>query len=123
MTCVPRTDRDLTCVSRLVTNETIRNRLGSRMSMKTTQLSTRITDEDAAFLARLQIEGAQTPSDKIRALIGEARRRHESARDYRSALRRVAELLAPTQQELQATEHATGKHSELVRLMTDWVQE
>jgi hypothetical protein len=93
------------------------------MATKNTQLSVRITDEDAAFLARLEIEGAQTPSDKIRALLGEARRRHEGRRDYRAALARSAELLGPAAQEVRAAENAVGTRSELLRLVVDWLPE
>lgn len=93
------------------------------MGTKNFQLSTRVTDEDAAFLARLEIEGAETPSDKIRALIGEARRRHEGKRDFRSALARVSDLLAPVEADVRAAEHATQQRSELVRLTSGWLAE
>lgn len=93
------------------------------MGTKNIQLSTRVTDEDAAFLARLEIEGAETPSDKIRALIAEARRRHEGRRDYRTALHRVSDLLGPVEADVRAAEHVTQAHSELVRMVSDWLTE
>ncbi|HYD41905.1 MAG TPA: hypothetical protein VEB43_13840 [Anaeromyxobacter sp.] len=91
------------------------------MASKNIQLSTRITEEDAAFLARLQVEDAHTPSDKVRALIAEARRRHEARRDYRSALERAHELLGSVLADLRTAEHAAGLHSELVRAVADWL--
>lgn len=93
------------------------------MGTKNVQLSTRVTDDDAEFLAALRIEGAETPSDKIRALILEARRRHEGPRDFRSALLRVSDLLAPVEADVRAAEHLTGTHSELIRLTNDWLAE
>jgi hypothetical protein len=93
------------------------------MGTKNIQLSTRVTDEDAAFLARLEIDGAETPSDKIRALIGEARRRHEGKRDFRTALQRVSDLLAPVEADVRLAEHATRSHSELIRITSDWLAE
>jgi hypothetical protein len=93
------------------------------MASKNIQLSTRITEDDAAFLARLQVDDAHTPSDKVRALIAEARRRHEARRDYRSALERAHELLGPILADLSTAEHTSGLHSELVRAVADWLPE
>ena len=44
-------------------------------------LSVRITDADAAFLAQYKAEGATTPSEKLRALLADARRDAEGATD------------------------------------------
>ena len=63
--------------------------------MKTSQISTRVTQADADFLAGLTLEGATTPSDKVRALITEARRRREELGDYKGSLRQVRDLIGP----------------------------
>ena len=49
-------------------------------------ISVRITQEDADFIAELKIEGANTPSEKIRELLKLARLAHTQTRDYGSAL-------------------------------------
>lgn len=49
-------------------------------------ISVRITQEDADFIAELKIEGANTPSEKIRELLKLARLAHTQTRDYSSAL-------------------------------------
>jgi hypothetical protein len=46
------------------------------MAQKTVQLSVRVSDDDAAFLASLEIEGALTPSEKMRAILRAERQRH-----------------------------------------------
>lgn len=93
------------------------------MSSKTVQLSTRVTDEDAAFLARLKVPGAKTPSDKLRAIICDARRRYESREDYGTSVRLSQDLLAPSQQRLREVEHASQLHSELASSLADWLAE
>ena len=50
------------------------------MSSKSTPLSFRVSDEDAEFLAGLQLPGAVTPSEKLRVLVTRARMEHASQR-------------------------------------------
>ena len=45
-------------------------------------LSVRVSQDDAAFLAGLAVTGATSPSDKLRALIRDARLRHEGCSGY-----------------------------------------
>ena len=49
-------------------------------------ISVRISQEDADFIASLQIQGANTPSDKIRELLRQARTLHTQGQDYESSL-------------------------------------
>ena len=49
-------------------------------------VSVRITQEDADFISELKIEGANTPSEKIRELLKQARLAHTQTHDYGSAL-------------------------------------
>ena len=61
------------------------------MPGKTVPLSVRVTDADAEFLARLDIAGATTPSEKLRALLTAERTRGEGAGEFGGAgLFRVA---------------------------------
>jgi hypothetical protein len=91
--------------------------------MKTVQLSTRVTDSDSAFLASLEIDGAQTPSDKLRALIEDARKRREGTRDYKAGLRLVEDMLAPALERIRGAENRTEQHSELVNNVITWITE
>jgi len=91
--------------------------------MKTSQISTRVTQADADFLATLTLEGATTPSDKVRALITEARRRREELGDYKGSLRQVRELIGPATAAILEAENAARTHSALVLPLVDWMAE
>jgi hypothetical protein len=91
------------------------------MSGKSIPLSFRVTDEDAEFLAELEIPGAFTPSEKLRALITRARLEHAKERTYEGSLGRVRELLEPTSQTLRARELASRQRSELMADTLYWL--
>lgn len=84
------------------------------MSGKSIPLSVRVSDDDAEFLATLQIEGALTPSEKLRALIARARAEASEGRDFEGALARLRALLEPTAQRLRARELDSRQRSQLV---------
>lgn len=63
-------------------------------------LSVRITDADAAFLAQYKAEGATTPSEKLRALLANARRDAEGATDYASRVEQVSRRFQPAHREV-----------------------
>ena len=44
-------------------------------AVRSVPLSVRVAPEDADFISRVEIAGAETPSEKVRALLAEARRR------------------------------------------------
>ncbi|MDJ0789007.1 MAG: hypothetical protein QNK05_19545 [Myxococcota bacterium] len=90
---------------------------------KSVPLSVRVPAEDAEFLARLRLDGASTPSDKVRSLLADARRRHDGFRDYASCLAMSHEMLAPTLQLVQELENRTGVHSEPVSKLAEWLPE
>ncbi len=90
---------------------------------KSVPLSVRVSPDDAAFIARMKIDGAATPSDKVHSLLAEARKRQEGFSDYSSCLGMVQEMLAPTLQRLRAAEHRERVHSELVLELTQWMPE
>ena len=93
------------------------------MPHRTKQIGVRLTAEEASFLAQLKIENAATPSDKLRAIIDEARRRKLGTEDYGASLRLVEELVAPTMRIIRASENQIGMHSELVNRVGDWLSE
>lgn len=91
------------------------------MSTKTVPLSVRVSADDAEFLARLPIDGASTPSEKLRAMLREERRRREGFREYKNALTLTREILLPTAERTQAAENSLGVHSDLIHLGLGWL--
>jgi hypothetical protein len=90
---------------------------------KTVPLSVRVSQDDAEFISRLEIAGAATPSDKVRALLADARKRQDGFRDYPGCLAMVQEMLSPTLQRLREAEHREDVHSELVLELAQWTPE
>ena len=93
------------------------------MSPKTIPMSVRVSDRDAEFIAALSIEGATTPSDKLRAIITQARRRTEGLEDYASCLGILEETVAPSTRRLRKAELEERRHSELVKAVGEWMPE
>jgi hypothetical protein len=91
------------------------------MTSKTIPLSVRVSEEDAEFLASLELDGAATPSEKLRGLIAQARQRHGEGRTYEGALAIVRELLEPTSQQLRARELKSRQRSELIADTLYWL--
>lgn len=89
--------------------------------MKTVTMSVRVSAEDAAFIAGLEMSGASTPSDKLRAIIAEARQRHAGVADLAEAVRRGEELVASSRRRVRDLEHRHRVQSELVGLVSDWL--
>ena len=90
---------------------------------KSVPLSVRVSPEDADFIAGMEIPGAETPSEKVRALLADARKREQGFTDYSSCLGMVQEMLAPTLQHLREAEHRERVHSELVLELAQWMPE
>jgi hypothetical protein len=84
-------------------------------------VSARIPGEDLEWLATLEIQGATTPSDKIRALVSQVRRQHQGSLDYGASLQWMRDLVTPFVTSLGAFEHRQNRHSEILRLVNDWV--
>jgi hypothetical protein len=93
------------------------------MPSKSITISARIAHEDAEFLSQLKINGAATPSDKLRALITEARKRKEQPRDYGGCLAMIQEMLAPVVTRVRQAELAEKAHSELLTRTFEWLPE
>lgn len=90
---------------------------------KTVPISVRITQEDAEFIARLKIDDAITPSDKIRALIRDARLQHGRQRGYEGQLAQALDELRGVMQQVKTQERESHTHSELVNVFLDWLAE
>lgn len=90
---------------------------------KNVPLSVRVSQADAEFLARVDLDGAATPSDKVRALLADARRRHDGFRDYAGCLAMANEMIAPTMHLLKELEKRCDIHSEPVAQLAEWLPE
>lgn len=91
------------------------------MTQKMVPLSVRVTPADAEFIAGLQIDGATTPSDKLRAIIAEERQRREGSEDYALAVALIRDLMQPALRRLRAAEGDANVHSELVARLGEWL--
>lgn len=90
------------------------------MSMKAHPTTIRLTEEDQTFLASLEISGATTISDKIRALVEDKRLQQQAGHDYRSALILANSLIEPTKNAVRMAENRRSVHSQLVRRVIEW---
>jgi hypothetical protein len=93
------------------------------MPPKTTPLSVRLSEEDSDFLTSLQINDAVTPSDKIRAIISQARLIEKGTKEYQDSLSFIKNILNPTYRQILDWEREQNKRSELISKFTDWVSE
>jgi hypothetical protein len=90
---------------------------------KSISLSVRIPEEDANFLAGLSIEGAVTPSDKLRAVIRDARIRAAMTQSYAEALAQANDTLKPVGLAIREAENVSGQHSEVLEKFLPWLAE
>ncbi len=89
------------------------------MASLNTPLSVRLSDEDTSFLAKLEVDGALTASDKIRGLIRQARQRAEPVENFSAALVISHEQLAAAVRAVRIIEQDLDRHSDVtVGLMT-----
>jgi len=91
------------------------------MAPNAVNISARISQEDAEFISQLKIEGAKTPSDKLRAIIADARRHHRGSQDYLSCFHMMREMFAPIVEKVRQLEHEHDRHSELVNHSLGWL--
>src|SRR5690606_35756057 len=73
--------------------------------------------------AGLEVPGASTPSDKLRAVIADARLRQEGRRDFASALAMVEDMLAPARRQFREAEHHHRISSDLLAVVFDRLPE
>lgn len=86
-------------------------------------LSARLPAEDFEWLMSLDIQGAVSPSDKLRALMAQMRRQHEGTMDYAACVAWLRDLLAPSVTALRSVEHQHRMHSEALTLAAEWLPE
>jgi hypothetical protein len=89
------------------------------MSSKTVPFSARISIEDAEFISTLEYDGAHTPSDKLRALLAETRRKHASYPDYGHNLAQMQEWLGQMKRQLLIRQQQLNRQAEPVIRVLD----
>jgi hypothetical protein len=90
------------------------------MTVQMQTVSARLPSEDLQWLSALELPGAVTPSDKLRALIAQMRKQHEGALDYAACLAWLRDLLSPFVIALRGIEHRERTHSEAVSAIIAW---
>ena len=91
------------------------------MTTNTVTISARISQEDAAFISQLEINGAKTPSDKFRAIISEARQRQESQQNFHGFITLIQDMITPISAHIREAELTQHSHSELVTRTLEWL--
>lgn len=86
------------------------------MSNSMEPLSARIPSELYLWLAQLQVEGANTNSDKLRVLLSQLKRQHDGAFDLIAAQSWCRDLLARLRDALTSLESRHSCHSEVLLL-------
>lgn len=82
-------------------------------------LSARIPSDLYLWLAKLQVEGATTNSDKLRVLLGQLKRQHDGAFDYVAAHAWARDMTARLREALVRLEGELGTHSEVFVAVLD----
>ena len=82
-------------------------------------LSARVPTEDLEWLASLEMQGASSPSEKLRALITQMRKQHQGSLDYAAGVAWMRELASSFVTQLRAAEHRSRMHSEAVALIAE----
>ena len=90
------------------------------MAIQMQTVSARLPSEDLQWLSALELPGAVTPSDKLRALIAQMRKQYEGALDYSACLAWLRDMLAPFVIELRGIEHRERTHSAAVSAIIAW---
>ncbi|KAG9590341.1 hypothetical protein KCV01_g11892, partial [Aureobasidium melanogenum] len=83
-------------------------------------LSVRVPQDDFEWLSALAVDGATTPSDKLRAIIQSHRRELEGTASYEAALGWLRQRVQPLAQEVASYEHRAGTRSEAIAAAMEW---
>ncbi len=89
--------------------------------MRKVQIGVRVSREDAEFISTLQVEGARSPSDKLRAIIEEARKKAESSQDFGGAFRLMKTEISPIVEQVKRFEHEHGGRSLVLERILEWM--
>jgi hypothetical protein len=81
---------------------------------KSIPISVRLSDDDVAFLAAYEVQGARTPSDKMREILKAAREREEGVQDVTSCEDLLRSMVRPAEKGLRQLQRETGIRSDFV---------
>lgn len=93
------------------------------MTTKTVPFSARISVEDAEFISTLSYDGAHTPSDKLRALLAETRRKHACFDDFSQNLIQLEEWFSQIRRPLLARQQHLQIRTDSVNRLVDSLPE
>lgn len=95
------------------------------MGAPSVPVSLRLSADDAQWLASLEIPGASSPGEKLRALLREARAgaSRTQPEDYAGWLARTSAAADGPARSLHLAEFAHGMHSELLARFSTWLPE
>lgn len=82
-------------------------------------LSARVPSEDLEWLASLDMQGASSPSEKLRALITQMRKQHDGSLDHAAGVSWMRELVSPFVTQIRAAENRSRMHSEAVAMIAE----
>lgn len=83
----------------------------------------RLDEDDLTFLAQIEVAGAANLSEKIRALLAEARSQREGLDDFGAAYDFMRGLFAVPERRIRQAEVASHQRSELVARLLSWMPE
>lgn len=88
------------------------------MNARMVPVSVRLSREDAAYIAALDIEGAVTMSEKIRHIVQDARQKSDP---LRGAVEDVEKRLQKIRAAVDALDREGEQRSQFLCLMSDWL--
>lgn len=83
----------------------------------------RLDEDDLTFLSSMELPGAANLSEKVRALLAEARAQREGLKDPASAYDRARRLFAGPERTIRSAEMDQQMRSELVSRLLAWLPE
>ena len=84
-------------------------------------ITIRLDEDDLTFLSSVELSGAANLSEKIRALLAEARAQREGMREPASAYDFTRRLFAASERSIRETEMQTQMRSELIARLVSWL--
>ena len=91
------------------------------MGAKSVPLSVRLPQQDAEYIASLKAGDAVTMSEKVRHLVGEARRLADEGKSFEGVIKNTADVLAPLGTALDGLENDSGETSQFLRALLEWL--
>jgi len=81
---------------------------------KSIPISVRLNDDDVEFLASYEVQGARTPSDKLREILRAAREREKGIQDVAACEDLLRSMVRPAERGLRQLQRETGIRSDFV---------